>query len=149
MTRLVLAALLTLPLVGCQYTEYYAEGVSIATRERDRAQCEAEARDAYPPLMETRFTPRVYHPGRVRCDGAGTCEVTPGFWEGGDRYRVDLNEDARDRAIAGCMGGRGYAQVRLPVCERGQTVAPSTVMAPLTAESCLLMTGGSAMFVTP
>lgn len=149
MTRAFCLALLGLTLSACTFTEYYAEGVSVATRDRDLALCEAEAQAAYPPRLVTRFTPRVFHPGRTSCDASGACVMTPGYWEGGHPYQEDLNEDIRARAVTGCMGGRGYAQVSLPVCDSGAAVTPSTVMAPLTSQTCLLRAGGSSLIVNP
>lgn len=141
------AALLTLS--ACQVTEYYAEGRSLATRDRDIALCEAEAMTTYPPRIVTRFTPRIFRPGTTTCDAAGNCVTSAGYWEGGQPYTEDLNEDLRAGAVTGCMGGRGYARVSLPTCPADQPVRASTVMAPLTDRTCVIRQGGASMIVNP
>ena len=103
----------------------------------------------FPPRIVTRFTPRVFHPGTTSCDAAGNCVTTPGHWTGGQPYSVDLNEGQRATAFAGCMGGRGYARVSLPICPSGQSVRASTVMAPLTDDTCVIRNGGVSMIVNP
>ena len=75
--------------------------------------------------------------------------TTPGHWTGGQPYSVDLNEGQRATAFAGCMGGRGYARVSLPICPSGQSVRASTVMAPLTDDTCVIRNGGVSMIVNP
>jgi hypothetical protein len=149
MIRPAAFALTFLTLAACNVTEYYAEGRSVADRDRDIALCEAEAVSAYPPSIVTLYTPRVFHPGQTTCDAAGTCVTSAGYWEGGDPYSEDVNEDLRRRAIAGCMGGRGYARVSLPVCSSDQPVRASTIMAPLTDDTCVVRSGGASMIVNP
>jgi len=142
-------ALATLTLAACQSTVYYSEGVSVAVRERDLGLCRAEARRDLPPLLETRHTPRVFHPGVPSCNAEGVCTTTRGYWEGGDPYTVDLNEDARRHAVVACMGSLGYTQVSLPACNRDRPVAQSTIMAPLTSDTCIIRTRDSALVVNP
>jgi hypothetical protein len=149
MIRPIAVALALLTLSACQVSEYYAEGQSIAARDRDIAICEAEALTTYPPRIVTRFTPRIFHPGQTTCDAAGNCVTSAGYWEGGQPYSEDLNEDLRARAITGCMGGRGYARVSLPVCSSDQPVRASTIMAPLTNDTCVIRSGGASMIVNP
>ena len=149
MIRTLAFAGLVLALTGCNSTTYYAEGISVAARDRDLAQCEAEARASYPPRLVTRLTPRVFHPGSSTCDATGVCVTEPPYWTGRTPYQEDLNEDIRDRAVVGCMGGRGYAQVSLPICERDAAVTPSVIMAPLGADTCLLRNGGTSLIVAP
>ncbi|WP_071675028.1 hypothetical protein [Nioella nitratireducens] len=136
-------------LAACDVTEYYAEGRSVADRSRDLAQCEAEALSRYPERLVTRYTPRVFHPGAQTCDASGTCTATPGYWEGGDPYIEDLNEDRRDRALAGCMGRRGYSEIRLPICDPNLNATPSTIMAPLTDSTCVIPARSGALIVSP
>lgn len=83
MIRPAAVALAVLALSACQVTEYYAEGRSLATRDRDIALCEAEALISFPPRIVTRFTPRVFRPGATTCNAAGTCVTSVGYWEGG------------------------------------------------------------------
>mgnify|MGYP000126432776 CR=1 FL=1 len=149
MTRPIPLILAVLFLASCQVTEYYAEGQSVAARDRDIALCEAEALASYPPRIVTRYTPRMFRPGRTVCDPMRNCVTSAGFWEGGDPYSEDLNEDVRARAIVGCMGARGYAQVSLPICPADPPVTPSTIMAPLTDRTCIIRNGGTALIVTP
>jgi hypothetical protein len=142
----------TLGLAACGATTvYYAEGVDLPTRAADLAQCEALALREYPVRTQTRFTPRIFVPAHRTCDAGGTCTITPGYFEGGEPYSVDVNADVRRTAARGCMGERGYARVGLPFCEPETRVQPSLVMAPLTESTCLYRPAGSgqAMVVNP
>ncbi len=149
MPRFALPLVALIVLAACDVTEYYAEGRSVADRSRDLAQCEADALSQYPERLVTRYTPRIFHPGSQTCDAAGTCTATPGYWDGGDPFVEDLNEDRRARAIAGCMGQRGYAEVSLPVCDPNLNAAPSTIMAPLTDSTCVIPARTGALIVNP
>jgi hypothetical protein len=143
--------IIALALSGCAGgTVFYAEGIDIATREADLAACERQALTEFPIRLETRFTPRVFVPARQICNSAGSCVIRPGYFEGGERYTVDVNKPFRATALRGCMGARGYARVGLPACEPGTQVRLSTVMPPLTGGTCLYSTGpGPALIVNP
>lgn len=150
--RLHLAAIsAVLTLAGCvSTTVYHAPGVEIASRDADIATCEREARAEYPVRPETRYTPRYYVPPRRICNSAGSCTVRPGYFEGGDRYTVDVNEARRQTAAQGCMGARGYTRIGLPNCEAGDAVRLSTEMPPLTGGTCLYRAApGPALIVNP
>jgi hypothetical protein len=151
--RPTLAALgAALALAACDTgTIYYAEGVDIATREADYAQCEIAALQEFPVRTEIRYTPSIFVPGRQVCDAQGACTVTPGRFEGGQPYTVDANADIRATATRGCMGERGYARVGLPFCEPETAIRPSVVMPPLGDGTCLYQPGGSgpALVVNP
>ena len=132
-------------------TVYYAEGVDIATREADYAQCESLALSEYPVRSQTRFTPRIYVPAHQVCRAGGTCTIVPGYFDGGEPYTVDANAEFRRNAVRGCMGERGYARVALPQCRTETTLRPSPVMPPLTEGTCLYRPTGSgpALIVNP
>jgi hypothetical protein len=132
-----------LALAGCSAsTVYYAEGVDLSTRAADLAQCEAQALQAFPVRNETRYTPRRFVPPRQSCDADGNCTESPGYFEGGEPYTVDVNADPRQTALRGCMGDRGYAEVNLPFCEPESRVRPTTVMPPLTEATCVYRPAG-------
>ena len=143
--------IITLALSGCTGgTVYYAEGIDVSTREVDLATCEQQAFTDFPVINEIRFTPRFFVPARRICDGAGSCVVTPGYFEGGERYIVDVNAQVRSSAMRGCMGARGYARIGLPACGAGTQVRLSTVMPALTGGTCLYTRGpGPALIVNP
>lgn len=146
--RLAIGFGMVLALSGCFAIDtYYAEGVSIATRDRDIAICERQAMQDYPILRDIRRTPRVFHPGRQVCDSNGNCVLEPGYWTGGETYTVDLNRNPRARAVVGCMGGRGYTLLSLPVCNLDGPVAASTVMPTLTSETCVVNRQGIGALV--
>jgi len=149
--RPILLACCLLLLASCvsNTAVYYAEGVSVSTREGDAAQCEAQAYAEYPVRSETRFTPRVFVPPQEICDSAGNCTLTPGYFEGGDPYTVDVNDSPRRAAGQACMVDRGYARVSLPRCEEGSAVQPSPVMPRLTEASCVRRTQFGPEIVTP
>jgi hypothetical protein len=132
-------------------TVYYAEGVDLPTRDADYAQCEAQALRDFPVRSETRYTPRIFIPPEQICDAAGTCTITPGYFDGGEPYTVDVNASFRRTATRGCMGDRGYARVGLPLCAPDTAVRPSTVMPPLTDATCLYRPtrSGPALIVNP
>jgi hypothetical protein len=139
-------------LVGCAApTVYYAAGVDLATRAADLSECEALATREYPVRAQTRFTPRLYVPAHRVCRADGTCTTTAGYFEGGEPYTVDANADLRRNAVRGCMGARGYARISLPICAPETRVRLSTVMPPLTEDTCLYRTTGSgpAMIINP
>jgi hypothetical protein len=149
-TRTLLCAALLL--AGCaRGTVYYAQGVDLATREADFAQCEAQALRDYPVRNQVRFTPRIYVPAERVCNAEGSCVTRRGYFEGGDPYTVDVNAEFRRTATRGCMGTRGYARVGLPFCAPDTAVRFSTVMPPLTDGTCIYRPGGggASLVVNP
>lgn len=129
---------------GCGTTGlYYAEGVSAAARDVDLAQCQAAALRAFPYLAETRYTERRFVPPTETCTEDGTCTRTRGYFEGGEPYTVDANEDLRRADANACMIQRGYSRVSLPICAAGTAVAASTAMAPLGPDTCILRSRGA------
>ncbi|NKX46442.1 hypothetical protein [Roseicyclus persicicus] len=155
MMRPTLAALAAvLALAACDPvapTTYYAEGVDLATRDADYAQCAAQALRDHPVRDEIRFTPRIYVPSRTSCTAAGACTTIPGYFEGGEPYTVDGNAGIRATATRGCMGERGYARVGLPYCAAETAIRPSVVMPPLADGTCLYRPDGRgpALVVNP
>jgi hypothetical protein len=149
MNRFLPIAIALLPLTACQYTEYYAEGRTVAQRTLDYANCESAAYYDHPEQRVTRYRPRVYVPETETCDAEGTCVTTEGYWQGGEAYTVDLAQSRRGTAIAACMAERGYTEVSLPICPASRRVAASTVMAPLSDSTCLIRTDNGALIVNP
>jgi hypothetical protein len=151
MRRLILASLAASLLSACvSETVYHAAGVTLATRDADIAGCERHALSRFPVQTQIRYTPRVYVPPRQVCNSAGSCTIRPGYFDGGDPYTVDLNENFRRTAFAGCMGARGYTEVGLPRCEEGEAIVLSTTMPPLTGGTCLYRPApGPALIVNP
>ena len=147
--RLAIGFGMVLALSGCFAIDtYYAEGVSIATRDRDVGICERQALVDFPVEQAIRTRPRVFHPGRQICDAEGNnCVLEPGYWTGGEVYTVDLNRSARARGVIGCMGGRGYMLISLPSCNLNGPVAASTIMPALSKDSCAIARGGASPFV--
>lgn len=143
----ILTALLALS--ACRVDTYYAEGAAIAMRDRDLAQCQAQARRDLPERIVTRYTPRRFHPGIPQWTAAGIRTLSPPYWTGGQPYDVDLNEAARAGAETACMAARGYTLISLPACPQGAAIAAATTMAPLTPETCLLTRQNGALVVTP
>lgn len=148
MARLSAFLVAFLALGACaQFDTYYAQGVSIAARDRDLAACEALARQQYPVSQSVRVRAPVFRPAITTCNAAGQCVTTGGFWDGPETYVVDVNEGARDRAIVGCMGGRGYTLITLPACRTDGPLAVPTVMPPLSAESCAISRRGTGVLI--
>lgn len=146
--RIGIVGAVVLGLSGCAGVQtYYAEGVSLATRDRDIALCERAAVQDFPVEQAIRTRPRVFHPGRQICDAEGRCVLEPGHWTGGEIYTVDLNRDARARAVVGCMGGRGYTLISLPSCNLDGPVAASTVMPRLTEGTCAISRRGTTPYI--
>lgn len=141
-----LITLLTLAACGGT-TLYYAEGVTLAARDADQAQCSEAAGLAYPVALQTRREPPQYIPPQRICDSAGTCITEPGRFEPGDTFTTDVNAGLRSSAAQSCMARRGYSEIGLPFCEDGVAVTASTRMPALTQDTCLLRGYGAAPLV--
>ena len=147
MRKLIVLTLLA-SLAGCGgATLYYAEGVTLATRDADLAQCTEAAGLAYPVTLQTRREPPTYVPARQVCDAAGSCVTYPGGFEPGDTVTTDVNANLRRAATQSCMARQGYSEIGLPFCTDGVVVDASTRMPPLTQDSCLLRGYGAAPLV--
>ncbi len=135
-------------LSGCGgATLYYAEGVTLAARDADLAQCSEAAGLAYPVALQTRREPPRFIPPRQVCDAAGTCVTYPGGFEAGEVFTTDVNAGLRRAATQSCMARQGYSEIGLPFCANGVVADASTRMPPLTQDSCLLRGYGAAPLV--
>jgi hypothetical protein len=133
---------------------YYKPGVSVARQQTDLTNCEVAALRDAPVATQIRQGAPTYYPGERYCDSRGRCFYRPGYWIEGPIYTVDANSNLRDRVLAQCMAGRGYAPVSLPRCASG--VAQSTprqamtTLPPLGQTSCIIThRDGSWQIVTP
>lgn len=144
MARSLPAFACAIALAGCVSSNvYYAQGVDVTTRERDFAQCEAQALRDFPYLPEVRFTEHSFVPPTETCTPDGTCTRTGGYFEGGERYTVDANTDLRASAAGACMGAQGYRRISLPYCDEGTAVMPDPRMAELRDGTCVLRRGNA------
>ena len=149
--RFASGLLAPLALAGCLAdTVYYAEGVSVGTRDNQIAICDSDAHADFPVQEVIRYREPEYVPETTTCTPDGTCTVTEAYFEPPVPYTVDINETARTRAFQGCMGAAGFDRIDLPFCARGTPVLQSTVMPQLTGGSCLLRRGpGDPLVVNP
>lgn len=150
--RVLSAILFCLIATGCfPVSAYYAEGVTVAKRDRDELDCDVAALRDAPVANQTRQSAPIYVPQR-RCDRHGRC-YGGGYWVPGDVYTVDVNASLRKRVKAQCMADRGYRPVEIPICPAGvaNAAAPgkTTVLPPLGPKSCAIRNDdGSLLIVT-
>ncbi len=133
---------------------YYREGESVSRMQTETTQCQVQALKDAPVANQIRQNPPVYWPGRTYCDGRGYCYRTPGWWQPGNVYTVDVNQDLRNTVEAQCMAQKGYRPVSLPPCKSGvkSKVAPvrTTKLPPLSSASCFVkFDDGSFQIITP
>ncbi|MDA7963841.1 hypothetical protein [Ruegeria sp.] len=133
---------------------YYREGESVSRLQSETTACQVAALKDAPVANEIRQSPPTYWPGRTYCDGHGRCHRTPGWWQPGNVYTVDVNKGLRNTVEAQCMAAKGYQPVSLPPCKSGVksavTLRPTTVLPPLNPSSCFVkFDDGSFQIVTP
>ncbi len=133
---------------------YYREGESVARMQSETTECRVQAVNDVPVNNQIRQSPPVYWPGRSYCDGRGRCYRTPGWWEPGNIYTVDVNKGLRNNVEAQCMAKRGFRPVSLPPCRSGVKsrvpAAQTTKLPPLNNESCFVkFKDGSFQIITP
>lgn len=151
--RITIALVLCVLLIGClPVSTYYAEGVSVARRDRDNLDCDVAALRDAPVANQTRQSPPLYIPRRS-CDRRGRCYGRGGYWVPGDIYSVDVNARLRSRVKAQCMADRGYRPVKIPACPVSiANAAPpgtTTVLPRLGPNSCAIRNDdGSLQIVT-
>lgn len=150
--RFLSVILFCLITTGCfPVSAYYAEGVSVAKRDRDELDCDVAALRDAPVANQTRQSAPIYVPQRT-CDRHGRCHGG-GYWVPGDVYTVDVNASLRKRVKAQCMADRGYRPVEIPICPAGVANAAgpgkTTVLPPLGPQSCAIRNDdGSLLIVT-
>ncbi len=148
-----MAFLFCVTLIGClPVSIYYAEGVSVAKRDRDNLECDVAALRDAPVANQTRQSAPIFVPGRA-CDRHGRCYRSGGYWVPGDVYTVDVNASLRKRVKAQCMADRGYRPVEIPACPVGvANAAPpgkTTILPRLGPQSCVIRNDdGSLQIVT-
>lgn len=151
--RIAPALLFCFFLIGClPVSTYYAEGVSVAKRDRDDLECDVAALRDAPVANQTRQSAPIYVPSRS-CDRRGRCYRRGGYWVPGDIYTVDVNAGLRNRIKAQCMADRGYRPVEIPACPLAvANAAPAgatTVLPRLGPQSCAIRNDdGSLLIVT-
>ena len=91
-------------------TVYYAEGITLATRDTNLGTCSRPAFAQFPERYEMRTIRRANGNAAVQ--------------------RVDANRPARDAAIQQCMGPRGYRLVEIPHCPLARGTQRVDVMPP-------------------
>lgn len=135
---------LILPLVaaGClPLTTYYREGVSPARLQTDITTCEVRALRDAPVALQTKVTPPVWVAPRRTCVAANQCTTTPGYYQPGNVYQVDINKALRGRVESQCMAAKGYAPAQIKPCKKGTATVPASgvnKLPTLTEQSCFL-----------
>lgn len=151
--RIATALLFCLVSIGClPVSTYYAEGVSVAKRDRDDLDCDVVALRDAPVANQTRQSSPRYVPRRS-CDKRGRCYDRGGYWLPGDYYTVDVNASLRKRVKAQCMADRGYRPVEIPTCPvsiaNSAPPGKTTVLPRLGPQSCAIRNDdGSLLIVT-
>ncbi|WP_170424441.1 hypothetical protein [Ruegeria arenilitoris] len=133
---------------------YYREGESVARAQSDTTQCQVQAVQNVPVANQVRQSPPTYWPGRTYCDSRGHCHRSPGWWQPGQVYTVDVNAGLRNSVEAQCMAQKGYRPVSLPPCKQNVKASVAaqrtTKLPPLGTESCYVkFDDGSFQIITP
>lgn len=148
---LILPALLT----ACgPLSLYYREGETVSQMQTETTRCQVLALEKAPVANQVRQSPPVYWPGRTYCDGRGRCWQSPGWWQQGNIYTVDVNQSLRNKVEAQCMTEKGYRPVSLPPCKQavksGTPAMATTRLPPLSTASCFVkFDDGSFQIITP
>ncbi|CUJ88090.1 hypothetical protein RUE5091_00646 [Ruegeria denitrificans] len=133
---------------------YYREGESVSRLQTETTQCQVQAVNEVPVANQTRQSPPTYWPGRTYCDGRGRCYRSPGWWQPGRVYTVDVNQGLRNQVEAQCMAKKGFRPISLPPCKqnvKSQVPAvPTTTLPPVGTQSCYVkFDNGSFQIITP
>lgn len=154
-TSLISAFVATTVLSACfPLAIYYKPGVGVATMQRDQTNCEVGAVNKVPVNTQIRREPARYIPGQRRCDAAGNCNMSRGYYIPGEVYTVDVNKGLRKRAAMQCMADRGYAPVDIPPCSdaiaRSTPAAATRILPRLGPNACVIRNkGGTWQIVNP
>lgn len=149
----LLVCLMTLSACG-PMSFYYREGESVARMQSETTECRVQSVKDVPVNNQIRQSPPVYWPGRSYCDNRGRCYRSPGWWQPGNIYTVDVNKGLRNNVEAQCMAKKGFRPVSLPPCRSGvKSRVPAvrtTNLPPLNTESCFVkFNDGSFQIITP
>ncbi|WP_037315902.1 hypothetical protein [Ruegeria halocynthiae] len=133
---------------------YYREGESVSRMQTETTQCQVQALKDAPVANQVRQGAPTYWPGRTYCDSQGRCHRSPGWWQPGQVYTVDVNKGLRNTVEAQCMAQKGYRPVSLPPCKQGVKsrvpAVPTTTLPPLSTQSCFVkFDNGSFQIITP
>ena len=132
---------------------YHNPNVTEGRMHNDLLDCEVAALKAAPVDLVTEKEPDTWIPEKKDCDKKcnkkgnckKVCKKTGGYWEPGDTYTYDANEDRRKKFEGQCMTQKGYQPVELPICTNVATDPVSTArsgrMPPLTENSCVVRAG--------
>lgn len=106
------AILMALPLAGC--VAWVRPGTPPEVRDRDLEACQASAYSRLPPNVKTEMlSPGYITPTQVWCrvhHHRELCRYEPGYYVPPEFANVDINQDARDAHVGGCMARLGYTQ---------------------------------------
>ncbi len=133
---------------------YYREGESVSRMQTETTECRVQALKDAPVANQVRQSPPTYWPGRTYCHGDGRCYRSPGWWQPGQVYTVDVNQGLRNTVEAQCMAKKGYRPISLPPCKQNVKsrvpAQPTTKLPPLSTESCFVkFDNGSFQIITP
>lgn len=133
---------------------YYREGETVSRLQKETTQCQLSAVKEVPVANQIRQSPPTYWPGRTYCDGRGRCYQSPGWWQPGRVYTVDVNQGLRNTVEAQCMAEKGFRPVSLPPCKQNVKsrvpLARTTTLPPLNSASCFVkFDDGSFQIITP
>ncbi|NOE25776.1 hypothetical protein [Ruegeria sp. HKCCD6157] len=133
---------------------YYREGETVSRLQKETTQCQLKAVKEVPVANQIRQSPPTYWPGRTYCDGRGHCYRSPGWWQPGRVYTVDVNQGLRNTVEAQCMAQKGFRPVSLPPCKQNvKSRVPATrttTLPPLNSASCFVkFDDGSFQIITP
>ncbi len=133
---------------------YYREGESVSRLQSETTQCQVQAVNEVPVATQVRQSPPTYWPGRSYCDGRGRCYRSPGWWQPGQIYTVDVNQGLRNEVEAQCMAKKGFRPVSLQPCKQSEKAnvpaVPTTTLPPLTTQSCYVKyDNGSFQIISP
>ncbi|NOD77984.1 hypothetical protein [Ruegeria sp. HKCCD4332] len=150
----MLPTLMVLSSCGGPLSLYYREGATVSRLQQETTQCQLKAVQEVPVANQIRQSPPTYWPGRTYCDGRGRCYQSPGWWQPGRVYTVDVNQGLRNTVEAQCMAQKGFRPVSLPACKQNvKSSVPATrttTLPPLTTQSCFVkFDDGSFQIISP
>ncbi|TMV08646.1 hypothetical protein FGK63_05860 [Ruegeria sediminis] len=155
MKTVIRTTLLALCLGSCgPLSLYYQEGASVSRMQAETTDCQVKALRDAPVANQVRQTAPIYYPGRTICNNAGQCYTTPGWWDPGRIYSVDVNQSLRNQVEAQCMAAKGFRPVSLPPCKQNvKSRVPAqrtTKLPPLSGGSCYVrFDDGTFQIITP
>lgn len=144
MKRMLISAIVATSVVGgcAPLTTYYQPGKSVSTLNRDTTACAVSALRDVPASTQIRRIPPEFVPARKRCNSAGNCTITPGYYVPGEVISYDPNDGLRKQVERQCMADIGYSPVSIPVCPdnvaRAVPPAATRVLPALGPKACVI-----------